>query len=296
MLDMSINSPARLGAATRMGPVELLVGDLDAQLAFYRDVVALDVIRTEGDTHVLGRGGVETMTLTPARDLPPLRRNDAGLFHTAVVFDTEAGLAAAIARVAQSGHGHYTGAADHLVSKAFYFDDAEGNGVELYFDRPRDEWRRDANGLPVMGAEWIDVNAYVSTHLSEEEYSRPASAASVGHVHLQVGDIHSAQAFYAGVLGFDVVANMGTALFVSAGGYHHHIGLNTWNSRGAGPRAAALGLGSMDIVLSPDDVVALRGRLAFAGVAVADDGRELAFADPWGSRIRARVGPVGSTS
>jgi len=278
-----------------MGPVQLLVGDLDAQLSFYRDVIGLDPIRAEGDTHVLGRGGVETMTLTPARDLPPLRRNDAGLFHTAVVFDTEAGLAAAIARVAQSGHGHYTGAADHLVSKAFYFDDAEGNGVELYFDRPRDEWRRDANGLPLMGAEWIDVNAFVSTHLTDDEYSRPASAASVGHVHLQVGDIPSAQAFYAGVLGFDVVANMGTALFVSAGGYHHHIGLNTWNSRGAGPRAAALGLGSMDIVLSPDDVVALRDRLAFARVPVADDGATVRFPDPWGSQIRITASDADKT-
>ena len=285
---MSRDSATRpvLGAETRMGPVELLVGDLDAQLGFYRDVVALDLIRTDRDTHVLGRGGVETMTLTPARDLPPLRRNDAGLFHTAVVFDNEQGLAAAIARIAESGKGRYTGAADHLVSKAFYFDDPEGNGVELYFDRPRDEWRRDSSGTPIMGAEWIDVNDFVSTNLTENEYVAPTTAASVGHVHLQVGDIPAAQAFYTGVLGFDVVANMGSALFVSAGGYHHHIGLNTWNSRGAGPRAAALGLGSMDIVLAPDDVVGLRERLASGGVAVADDGVTLRFNDPWGSQIR----------
>ena len=226
------------------------------------------------------------MTLTPARDLPPLRRNDAGLFHTAVLFDTEPGLASAIARIAQSGRGQYTGAADHLVSKAFYFDDPRATAWSSTSTVLATSGAATPTALPLMGAEWIDVNAYVTTHLTEDEYARPATAASVGHVHLQVGDIPSAEAFYSGVLGFDVIVNMGTALFVSAGGYHHHIGLNTWNSRGAGPRAAALGLGSMDIVLSPDDVVALRDRLAFARVPVADDGHTLRVSDPWGSQVR----------
>src|SRR5690606_30191878 len=180
-----------------------------------------------------------TMSLTPARDLPGRRPNDAGLFHTAILFDDKKGLAAAAARVGQSGLGRYTGSADHLVSEALYFDDPEGNGVELYVDRDRENWRRNLEGKPLMGTEYLDVNGLMNEFLTEDEYTAPAAAASVGHVHLQVGDIPSARTFYAGVLGFDVIFDMGSALFVSAGGYHHHVGLNTWNSRGAGPRAAA---------------------------------------------------------
>ena len=280
----------RLADETRMGPVRLLVEDLDAMLAFYRDVLALEHIREDGESHVLGRGGVETVTLTPSRGLPRFDRGSAGLFHTAVLFGSEPGLAAAIARVARAVPRAYTGSADHLVSKAFYFDDPEGNGVELYWDRPRTAWARDANGRPLMGAEYIDANAYLGDHLQEAEFTAPSTAASVGHVHLQVGDIPTAKRFYVDVMGFEEVFDMGTALFVAAGGYHHHIGLNTWNSRGAGPRAASLGLGRMDIVLpTPDAVAGLRSRLAFAGLPVEDDGREITFADPWGSRIRARV-------
>jgi catechol 2,3-dioxygenase len=275
---------------TRMGPVRLLVNDIDTMLAFYRDVLALDDIRADGDTWVLGRGGVETMSLTPSRWLPNFDRRGAGLFHTAVLFDSEPGLAAAVARVAQAAPRSYTGSADHLVSKAFYFDDPEGNGVELYWDRPRPEWRRDASGRPLMGSEYIDANGYLGEHLTEGEFAAPLARASVGHVHLQVGDIPAAKRFYVDTMGFDEVLDMGSALFVSAGGYHHHIGLNTWNSRGAGPRAASLGLGRMDIVLPTSDAVAaLRSRLTFAGVESVDDGRELTFKDPWGTVIRARL-------
>jgi len=285
-----IDATGTIADGTRMGAVELLVKDLDLMLAYYRDVLALDLIRVDGDTHVLGRGGIETMSLTPARDLPGRRRTDAGLYHTAILFDDKPGLAAAVARVAHSGLGRYVGSADHLVSEAIYFDDPEGNGVELYVDRDRENWRRNLEGKPLMGTEYLDVNGLMNEFLTEDEYTAPAAAASVGHVHLQVGDIPSARTFYAGVLGFDVIFDMGSALFVSAGGYHHHVGLNTWNSRGAGPRAAALGLGQMDIVLpTADDLAALRSRLAFAGVKVADDGRTSTFADPWGSQIRARV-------
>ncbi|WP_228375104.1 VOC family protein [Demequina iriomotensis] len=285
----------RIAAGTRMGPVELRVEDLDTMLAYYRDVLALEEISAEGDRRVLGRGGVEAVALTRTRGLPRFDRRGAGLFHTAVLFDSREGLAAAVLRVARAAPGSYTGAADHLVSEAFYFDDPEGNGVELYFDRPRDAWRRDAAGRPLMGSEHIDVNGFLDTHLTEAELAAPAAAASVGHVHLQVGDIPTAKEFYVGALGFDEVLDMGSALFVSAGGYHHHIGLNTWNSRGAGPRAASLGLGTMDIVLpSVDDLGALRERVAHRGATVADDGRTVTVLDPWGSQIRVTVGDAAS--
>ncbi|MDN4476663.1 VOC family protein [Demequina sp. SYSU T00192] len=287
---MGTSEQDRIASGTRMGPVELRVDDLATMLAYYRDVLALEEIRVDGARHVLGRGGVETVVLTPTRGLPRFDRRGAGLFHTAVLFDSREGLAAAVLRVAQAAPGSFTGSADHLVSEAFYFDDPEGNGVELYFDRPRTSWARDAAGRPLMGTEHLDVNGFLRTHLTEAEATAPATAASVGHVHLQVGDIPTAKDFYIGALGFDEVLDMGSALFVSAGGYHHHVGLNTWNSRGAGPRAASLGLGTMDIVLpTADDLGAMRERLAHRGTAVADDGRTVAVRDPWGSEIRVTV-------
>lgn len=280
-----------LAAGTRMGAVELLVRDLDAMLAYYRDVLALDHIATDRHTHVLGRHGVPTVTLTHSPDLPAFDRSGAGLFHTAVVFETRAALAAAVARVARSGIGRFTGSADHLVSEAFYFDDPEGNGLELYFDRPSASWVRGPDGRPLMDALRLDPGTYLDENIAGAELARPIGTASVGHVHLQVGDIPTAKAFYVGALGFDEVFDKGTALFVAAGGYHHHVGLNVWNSRRAGPRAASLGLGTMDVVVPrADDLGALRDRLAFRGVSAADDGRTLRFPDPWGSRIRVTVG------
>jgi len=280
-----------LGAGTRMGAVELRVRDLDTMLAYYRDVLALDHLRTDGATHVLGRHGVPTVTLTHSPDLPAFSRRGAGLFHTAVVFESRVALAAAVARVARSGIGHFTGSADHLVSEAFYFDDPEGNGVELYFDRPAEAWARDGAGKPLMDTLALDPNTFLNRHLAEDELERPAGIASVGHVHLQVGDIPTAKAFYVGALGFEEVFDMGSALFVAAGGYHHHVGLNVWNSRGAGPRAASLGLGTMDIVVpTPDALGALTERLEFACTPVTHDGQTLRVSDPWGSEIRVTVG------
>ena len=295
MTELSTPTPAHsadvLAAGTRMGPVELLVRDLDRMLSYYRDLLALDHIATEGATHILGRQGTPTVTLTHSPDLPAFSRRSAGLFHTAVLFDTRAALAAAVARLARSGVGGFTGSADHLVSEAFYFDDPEGNGVELYFDRPATAWARNLAGKPLMDSLPLDPNAYLTRHVDESELGAPRGAASVGHVHLQVGDIPTAKEFYVGALGFEEVASMGTALFVAAGGYHHHVGLNVWNSRGAGPRAASLGLGTMDIVLpTGDDIGALRERLAYRGIATADDGRTVRFADPWGSQIRVTAG------
>jgi catechol 2,3-dioxygenase len=280
-----------LAAGTRMGAVELLVRDLDTMLAYYRDVIALDHIASEGSTHVLGRHDVPTVTLTHSPDMPPFDRGGAGLFHTAVVFETRAALAAAVARVAQSGIGRFTGSADHLVSEAFYFDDPEGNGVELYFDRPAASWARSPDGKPLMDTLRLDPSDYLETHMVAAELALPQGIASVGHVHLQVGDIPTAKEFYVGTLGFDQVFDMGSALFVAAGGYHHHVGLNVWNSRRAGPRAASLGLGTMDIVLpSADGLGALRDRLAFRDVQADDDGQTLRFPDPWGSQIRVTAG------
>jgi catechol 2,3-dioxygenase len=290
----------RLAADTAMGPVTLLVADLDAQVRYYRDVLGLQVVerpdeRLEGvgrpDVVVLGRGTQALVVLRHTPDLPPTSRGQAGLFHTAILFDTREALAATLASVAQRAPQTYVGSADHLVSEAFYLTDPEGNGVELYWDRARDLWQYDAAGRVVMDSLLLDPNEFIRGNVTDAALAGPAGRPVVGHVHLQVGDVAGARAFYVDALGFDVMAEWHGALFVSAGGYHHHMAMNTWNSAGAGPRASALGLGEVTLVVpGPDDVGALRERLTAHGVAVRDDGATVTFDDPWRNVVRVRPG------
>ncbi|MDO5678422.1 MAG: VOC family protein, partial [Propionibacteriaceae bacterium] len=168
--------------------------------------------------------------------------------------------------------------------QAFYFTDPEGNGVELYHDRPRDQWQWN-NGQVAMDTLHIDPKKFISEHLTEEPTSQ---AGTLGHVHLQVGDIATARAFYVDALGFDQTLNFGgSALFVAAGGYHHHMAMNVWNSAGAGPRASTLGMGVVDVVVpTVEEVDAAAARLKDAGFATTHDGRTLTVLDPWRNEIR----------
>ncbi len=177
-------------------------------------------------------------------------------------------LAQTIQRVVQAG-ARFTGASDHLVSEAMYLRDPEGNGIELYRDRPRSAWEWQGENV-AMDTLALDVDA-VMAELPAEPDEGMRDGTIVGHVHLNIGDIAESEAFYSGVVGFDVmVRGYPGALFVAAGGYHHHIGLNTWNGDHApAPPAGALGLRSFDVVLPDaaalDDVL---GRVAAAGIAV----------------------------
>lgn len=287
-----------LAPATVMDAVTLYVRDLDGMTAFYRDVIALEVLdvlapdehqgHDRSATVTLGRAGVPVVVLRHTPDLPPPAPGQAGLFHTAIVFDTRAALAAAVASVARKAPQTFTGSADHLVSEAFYFTDPEGNGIELYWDRDPSLWERDGN-LVKMDTLRLDPNAYLQDNLTEAGLENPVKAgqATIGHVHLQVGDIPTAEKFYVDALGFEITGTFHGALFVAAGGYHHHMAMNTWNSAGAGPRAATIGLGEVAIqVPTADDVAALRERLDFHGVQQRDDGQTLAFEDPWRNLVR----------
>ena len=271
-----------------MGAVTLEVADLDAMTRYYTDGVGLEVIGSAPGQVTVGRGSVASLVLRHAAGLRHAPRSAAGLFHTAVLFDSRAALAAAVYSVASRYPASFTGSSDHIVSQAFYFDDPEGNGVELYWDRPRSGWQWDGASVR-MGTLPLDPNLFLQQHLQAD--ARPAGLAQVGHVHLKVGDIATATAFYVDVLGFDVTARFGEqALFVSAGGYHHHVGMNTWESRGAGPRTPALGLGQVVLRLPDADALgALADRLRTAGVPLQHDGRELVFADPWRNAVRASL-------
>jgi catechol 2,3-dioxygenase len=271
-----------------MGAVTLNVADLDAMTAYYRDAVGLDVHDASGPRVALGRGAREIVVLEHSPELRHAAPREAGLFHTAILFDSEAALAAAVYSVAQRHPGTFTGSSDHLVSKAFYFDDPEGNGVELYWDRDRSEWSW-VHGSPEMGTLYLDPNAFLQQNLTEEGLAGPGLGdARVGHIHLSVGDVASAREFYVDRLGFETTAEMpGSALFVSAGGYHHHMAMNVWNSRGAGRRQRTLGLGRVDIeVPSADDLGALGERMTHYGIPTRDDGRIVEFDDPWANLIR----------
>ncbi len=276
-----------LAADTGMGAVTLRVADLDTMVAYYRDGVGLQVLTNDGGTAVLGRGATPIVVLEHAPAMRHASPHEAGLFHTAILFDTQADLAAALYSVATRYPRTFTGSADHLVSNAFYFQDPEGNGVELYWDRDRTEWSW-THGMVDMATIYVDPNAFVQEHLTSSALESAASRPGrVGHVHLSVGDVATAKAFYVDRLGFATTAAMGDqALFVSAGGYHHHMAMNTWNSRGAGRRQLGLGLGLVRIeVPAADDLGALVSRMHDTGVQTADDGRTVAFEDPWANRI-----------
>jgi len=275
-----------LAADTKMGAVTLQVADLDAMTAFYRDAVNLDIIAALNDRTILGRGTVPIVILESAPGLKHAGPREAGLFHTAILFDTEADLAGAVYGVASRYPRSFTGSADHLVSKAFYFDDPEGNGVELYWDRDRSAWSW-THGRVEMATLMLDPRAFLVEHLPDDGHAVTQGPARVGHVHLSVGDVATARDFYVERLGFETTAELGgSALFVSAGGYHHHMAMNTWRSAGARKRRPTLGLGLVRIkVPTVDDLGSLGERLDHYGVSNRDDGRIIGFEDPWANRI-----------
>lgn len=280
-----------LPADLTMGTVMLKVGDMKVMTDYYQRALGLELVAEQDGGLYLGRLKKPLVHLAPAPGLNIPGRGEAGLFHTALLFKDQASLAATIATAAQFEPRSFTGSADHLVSEAFYFTDPEGNGIELYWDRPRSNWSWNGTDV-VMDSLALPPQRYLEQHLTEESLQgQRETAAGVGHVHLQVGDVQTARDFYVGTLGFEKTAGWhGQALFVSAGRYHHHMAMNVWNSRGAGPRKDTLGLGEVLIeVPEGDDVGALADRLKVAGVPAHHTGAELRFEDPWRNRIRVAV-------
>lgn len=273
-----------LPASLTMGAVTLRVADLDAMTKYYSDVLGLSVLSEDLSSRVFGGSSGSALILEHAPELKHAGPSEAGLFHTAFLFPSREALATAVFSVATRYPQSFTGSADHLVSEAFYFDDPEGNGVELYFDKERSSWSW-VHGQIQMDTLALDPNKYLGDYLKDPVVRE---LPVIGHVHLSVGNIAQAKEFYVDQLGFEVTMNWGqTALFVSAGGYHHHMAMNIWRSRGAGKRQQTLGLGDVALVL-PDaegfgDVV---DRIDHFGAEVVDRGEgRVSVSDPWGNLV-----------
>jgi len=270
----------------RIGQVSLRVRDVERMTDYYRRLLALRVVDRNGDTVRLGAGGVPLLSLVgdpkASRPLP----GSAGLYHTAFLMPTRADLAHWIVHVIRNGI-EVSGASDHAVSEAFYLDDPEGNGIEIYSDRPPESWAWDS-GTVQMGTKQLDVDAIVSLiDMKTSMYRTAPDALRIGHVHLRVGNLSMANAFYCDMIGFDPVRQRQGASFISSGRYHHHVGMNTWESAGAGKRdPGAAGLDWLSIEVERSRFGAMEGRLREGGADVSVTEGGLETVDPWGTRVR----------
>lgn len=285
----------RLPALTRLGPVRLAISDLERSLAFYEGVLGLRSVRREAPRAVLLAVGddrplVELVEERGARPVP--HRGRLGLFHFALLLPDRPSLGRFVRHLAEMDAR--AGAGDHLVSEALYLQDPDNLDIEVYADRPRSAWRRIGREL-MMATDPVDVAGLVQAAGDSRWAGMPAGT-TMGHVHLHVGAIEPAAAFYAETLGFDRTAwHYPGALFLSAGGYHHHLGTNTWAGSGARPPEegdARLLEWTIELPAS-ENLVAMAGSLASAGQPVERDGADLVARDPWSTQVRIRVAVPG---
>jgi catechol 2,3-dioxygenase len=274
-----------------MGTVALTVRDLERSRRFYEQALGLRSTEQDDGTISFGVAGQAPLVeLHGDSSAPALNRRATGLYHLAILVPSRSELAFALARLAEN-RWPLDGASDHLVSEALYLSDPDGNGIEIYRDRSREQWARVGDKL-AMDTLPLDLQNLLG-ELADAPGLEPLapSGTTIGHVHLQVSDLQEAEGFYSSVLGFDVtVHGYPGALFVSAGGYHHHLGLNTWHSLGADPPPdGAVGLRSFEIKL-PDAGALDRvlQRVRAAGIDVEDGERPL-VRDPSGNAIRLRA-------
>jgi catechol 2,3-dioxygenase len=278
--------------ATKMGAVALTVADPSGARAFYEQAVGLRPLPQGDDRVQMVAGETPVVELIGDPDAPPRPPATTGLFHLAILVPSRLELARALRRVGNASW-RFSGASDHLVSEALYLQDPEGNGIEIYRDRPREEWPL-ADGELRMDTIPLDLQGLLLElpDGGEEAGGPVAEGTQIGHIHLNVADLAAAEEFYAGTLGFEVtVRGYPQALFVSAGGYHHHIGLNTWAGEGAPPPPrGARGLRWFEILLpTPEALTAVEERIAGAGIEATLGERGLRVSDPSGNALALRA-------
>lgn len=277
---------ATLAKDIKLGTIELNVFDLELEKNFYHEVLGMEILSEDKASVTLGFNKNPLITLTHTTHLQKAEDRHAGLYHFAILFESRGDLARTIHKIAKHAPQLFTGTADHLVSEAFYFNDPEGNGIELYYDRDRKLWQME-NGQIKMASIFIEPNEYLNKYIVLEEKNKEIK---MGHFHLKVGGIKKAIEFYVDILGFDVTARLQGALFVSVGGYHHHFGLNSWQSEGAPKRTESLGLNKLEIILtSKNELKDLTDRLTNAKVEFTNIKNVLETKDPWGNIIVFKV-------
>jgi len=280
----------RLPDATQLGEVHLQVADLERSVAYYTQVIGLRALDgSDGPTRLGAHGDNRTLIVLHERRgaAPVPRRGRLGLFHVAILLPDRASLGRFLAHLAAIGV--HPGMSDHLVSEALYLNDPDGLGLEIYADRPRESWQS-LNRQLVMATEPLDVQSVIAAGNGVEWSGAPAGT-KIGHVHLHVGDLGPASAFYHKALGLDrIVWNYPGALFLSAGGYHHHLGTNTWakDAEPAGPDEARLLEWTIEVPTDAD-VQAVAASLATHDVATAPDAGAFITRDPWGTSLRVRA-------
>ena len=281
-------SPVLAAAPHRIGTVALVVHDLDAVATFYEEVLGLQPLERSPDSARLGTGSTALLELV--REPLARRRSprEAGLFHTAFLLPGRAELGAWIGFATQRRIA-VQGAADHAVSEAISLADPEGNGIEIYADRPADEWPATATGYR-MPSDPLNVEAVLAAAGGRRWQGFP-DGGTVGHIHLQVGAIAPAESFYGGLLGFDLTCRYPGGSFFGSGGYHHQLATNIWNGRDAPPRLEPVtGLLRFELLARDRFVVdATAQRLAAASVATTSLDGGLAVQDPWGTRLHLRA-------
>jgi catechol 2,3-dioxygenase len=286
--------------ATQVGIVALTVADLKRSLTFYTDIFGFALLDQKASEATLGTPSVPLMLLREeagARPWPHDRYAYTGLYHFAVLVPSRRDLGRWLRHWLELGLP-LPGQGDHLVSEALYISDPDGNGIEIYRDRPRSEWRWD-DGQVRMAVDPVDIPGVLAEAENDDEpWEGFPDGTRIGHIHLQIGDVSQAKVFYHDVLGFDIVASMPSALFVSAGGYHHHIGMNTWHSRNAPPApAGTAGLRFFTLEIPSEEArAAIASRLDAAGISSTQTPDAMIVQDPWQNTLVLQIGPAGSAA
>jgi catechol 2,3-dioxygenase len=277
-------APPKLPATLRLGAVHLLVSGLDRSVAFYEDAIGLRLHRREGRVAAMGVGEEDVLVLYGESSARRAGRH-AGLYHYALLFPSREELAHAALRLAAT-QTPIQGASDHGTHEAIYLPDPDGNGIELAADRPRELWPRPLEYAG--GPHPLDLDGLLAAVAGEKPRGKASPGLVIGHMHLHVGDLERGLAFYRDVLGFELMTFMpGAAAFVSAGGYHHHLGFNVWRGEGVPPvPEGRVGLRHWTVVLDDSEEVAtVRERVRAAGIATEEREGGFLVRDPWGIAV-----------
>lgn len=283
--DINTTQPVSKEETLRMWAIELAVENLSKMWQFYSETIWFQILMSTGNTLYLWDNWIIFLKLIEESTYVHAPKWEAWLYHLAITHTSQKSLAERIRNIIIKNPELFQWSSDHIATEAFYFTDPEWNWLELYYDKPRSEWRYQ-DGKPVMWSTYIDTPTYIKRYA---DVPISGGIASMWHVHLKIGSIEEAERFYHDILLFDVMNNAGSALFVSRDGYHHHLGLNTWESLGSKKRTSkTYGLKSYEIMYTPRLYEQIRTNLNTAKIPYEEKDALIIVDDPWGNTIKVR--------